>query len=791
MAASEPTGDELLWGSDDDDEDLEEGSSEGEEEEEHTVPTRDLLRAVRTGRAPKAAERRRGQAQLLPSELYEDSAYGVPRMGVVEEDAESEGEGGAARRVGVDDLAEELRGSAGELSGATKAHLSRLSDARTGPRALRRPESDVEAARRAREAGYAGAREAVAAWQPTVRANREADHLHFPLQETHAAPTTAALAGTEKKRPAALQSDLERRVREVLEQSGISDAAIKRYEAKLREEQRNPLTDTDTAAAASAREPQQGAPGLGLKLYYQQLKAMWRNKIKSKSYRRLERARKAEVRAAAAEELRQADPDAFRREQERMERARTLERATLKHRRDSKWAKQQRIKGLAKAPEVRAMLAENARIGRELARKMESVSGDMLPESPTEDPEDVDDGDDAVGSVEDEQGARRTLRDDYDDVERAEEAAAELAREEAAAAAAAASAAAAAIAGHVPGGTTRAPVFSGASAIIDAPGVTRGRRVKVSDNVTVSGMPVLQVEQPLFHEPSFEVPTTPTVSPSKRHGNKVVFMDTATEAAQDASSTPSNPWLAPSSKPTSAAAAAAAPLPPADSVPIVDMTRSADDGESESDEDGGGGMLMDSADPQQRQLVREAFAADDSDLEREFEAEKNAEAEEAVGTAAEAKLAGARLPGWGHWIGEGVVEEPRAKARREREEKAREEAHRKKVEQKRAIRRDAAMRHVVINERTDKKLAQFQVQSLPSGETPQHHERMIAMPVGKEWQTVSMHNRAIVPPVVVERGAILQPLSKTDMKKPQKRPQHQRRHTRKDEDVPAAKRPNN
>ncbi len=70
---------------------------------------------------------------------------------------------------------------------------------------------------------------------------------------------------------------------------------------------------------------------------YQEAKLKRQNKIKSRKYRKIARKQKEKEREKEIEELRKTDPELAMEKMQEDEKSRILERATLKHRNNSKF----------------------------------------------------------------------------------------------------------------------------------------------------------------------------------------------------------------------------------------------------------------------------------------------------------------------------------------------------------------------------------------------------------------------------------------------------------------------
>lgn len=155
--------------------------------------------------------------------------------------------------------------------------------------------------------------------------------------------------------------------------------------------------------------------------------------------------------------------------------------------------------------------------------------------------------------------------------------------------------------------------------------------------------------------------------------------------------------------------------------------------------------LEDEEERDQRQIIKEAFAGDD--VIRDFLKEKREAME-----ASKPKDLDLTLPGWGEWGGMGL--KPSAKKRRRFLIKAPEGPPRK----------DRNLPNVIINEKRNPHAAAHQVQVLPHPFT--HHrqfERTIQTPVGSTWNTQRAFQKLTMPKVVTKPGHIIKPIKAEDV----------------------------
>ncbi|TKY88309.1 hypothetical protein EX895_002661 [Sporisorium graminicola] len=147
---------------------------------------------------------------------------------------------------------------------------------------------------------------------------------------------------------------------------------------------------------------------------------------------------------------------------------------------------------------------------------------------------------------------------------------------------------------------------------------------------------------------------------------------------------------------------------------------------------------------QQRELVADAFAADD--VVSEFVAEKQATVD-----ADASKTVDTRLPGWGSWGGRGIRTRPATHPHHLRTIAGIDAARRK----------DAHMAHVIISERRDKKQDKYRARDLPYPYTSvAQYEAALKQPLGKEWNTRIETQRLNLPRVSKKPGKLIAPVQR-------------------------------
>ena len=149
----------------------------------------------------------------------------------------------------------------------------------------------------------------------------------------------------------------------------------------------------------------------------------------------------------------------------------------------------------------------------------------------------------------------------------------------------------------------------------------------------------------------------------------------------------------------------------------------------------------------QAEIIRRAFAGDD--VEFDFDQEKA----EAMNDEDE-KVIDNKLPGWGTWVGDGL-------SKREKREQKRNRGRflTKQEGIKPEDRKDKKLRNVIINHRRIKNNVGYMATVLPFPFTDRReYERSIRMPSGNEWNTSGIHQKNIKPRILVKPGQIITPM---------------------------------
>lgn len=168
-------------------------------------------------------------------------------------------------------------------------------------------------------------------------------------------------------------------------------------------------------------------------------------------------------------------------------------------------------------------------------------------------------------------------------------------------------------------------------------------------------------------------------------------------------------------------------------VPLAPTAQDAEDGGTEE--------------PDQRQLIREAFAGDD--VVSDFLKDKRQQEE-----AGRPKAVDLTLPGWGEWGGTGL--RPSRKKRRRFRGKA----------QPAPLRKDRNLPSVIVSERRNGAAGLHQVSALPYPfENHAQFESTIRCPLGRTWNSERTVQKVTRPRVVTTPGAIIEPMSREELLK--------------------------
>ncbi|KAI1871315.1 uncharacterized protein JN550_004760 [Neoarthrinium moseri] len=582
-----------------------------------------------------------------------------------------------------------------------------------------------------RAAAYEQTNKTLDRWTETVKQNRRADHLMFPLPQTETGLARHDNTEIAPLNPKASSNELERTILGIMEESGLGPKAAQDGGDQVDEDgQTLSRKDIQDLWQAKRRERELKSR--------EEARAKRIKKIKSKAYHRVhrkERERNEIKEHEAAVEAGEVDSED---EREARDRQRANERMGARHK-ESKWAKMAKKGGLAVWDDsVRAGMADMARRDEELRRRVEGQGQGSDDDSDySADSEDVDD--------------RKRLLNELRDVQNADDEPHKsklmnmsfMQRSEA------------------------------AKRKENDDLINQIRRELASDDEGFDDEPEAEeVGRRTFGQPGAKKEP----APSKSKKDKAKAEPTQDAAGADDTPTTSGSRNAPIPTPrevavseTGGAWSAAAPSKPArkqkgkredkgsnvldldSSVAIVKAPASkpkvapskqhatAVAGDSSDDDDS---HLIQF---REQDLLDKAFGG--LDVVADFEAEKRAAESED-----DEKVIDNTLPGWGSWVGDGVSA---------RDKKRHAGRFLTKVDGiKKDKRKDAKMKNVIMNERRIKKNSKYLASQMPHPfESVAQYERSLRVPVGPEWVTKKTHQDATKPRVIVKQG-IIAPMAK-------------------------------
>ncbi|PWY82915.1 small nucleolar ribonucleo protein complex subunit Utp14 [Aspergillus heteromorphus CBS 117.55] len=608
-----------------------------------------------------------------------------------------------------------------------------------------------------RAAAYEKSKETLDRWLETVKANRRAEHLMFPLPDPEA--NQAHRMGAAEPR-----TDLETTIQDILQESGLVEAKGKSAEEQVQEFEELQARKLPIEEIRARRAELRKRRDL---LFREEVRAKRIKKIKSKSYRRVHRKEREKLEQQERQALIEAGVDLDEQEREKNERLRAEARMGNKHK-ESKWAKSLKQTGRTawdddarRGTQDQALKEEELRKrieGKRVKNGDEDYLGSSSSESEDDDPWDEEAGSDAEkrkireklskleGDADEEvefkgphakllsmkfmqnaDAARkaendaevRRLNRELHGEESASEAESEVGRRK----------------------FGQSEKEKPATAVLKTPR-NEFEEAPGSDDDEADQDVNIVLDRPTKKGPAASQ-SKPQARPQKQ---------TVTEE-QDAA-VEENPWLVQTNrtnrratvddtqqtvditleeaKPSGAKEAPKAKKPSAASKKYGNEEYDSDDEESVP-------VLLKNHD-----LVKRAFAGDE--VVQEFEQEKldtvKEEGDQVIDNT---------LPGWGSWAGDGV-----SKKQQKRQKKFLTKVEGVKPED----RKDAKLSRVIINEKRVKKNIKYMASELPHPfESRQQYERSLRLPIGPEWSTKETFQNATKPRVMVKQG-IIKPMQK-------------------------------
>lgn len=218
-----------------------------------------------------------------------------------------------------------------------------------------------------RNAAYEKTKQTLERWTDTVKHNRRADHLIFPLPDNDIASAheNSRLQPTGNSKPF---NELEATIQNILEESGLATVNGRDDEHRIREFEDLETKQMTVEEVKTRRDQLRMAREL---LFREEAKSKRIKKIKSKSYRKVHRKQREKEERLHQQALAEGGYVPSEDELEARDRKRAQERMGAKHR-ASKWAKSTKETGRAAWDEdARAGVTEMARRDEELRKRVE------------------------------------------------------------------------------------------------------------------------------------------------------------------------------------------------------------------------------------------------------------------------------------------------------------------------------------------------------------------------------------------------------------------------------------
>ncbi|CAF9916095.1 MAG: hypothetical protein HETSPECPRED_002757 [Heterodermia speciosa] len=679
----------------------------------------------------------------------------------------------------------ELRKSLKLISDDTKTSSKR----KGMPKKLEVPLAKRQQDRLNRAAAYEKSKETLNRWIDTVKHNRRAEHISFPLKNNVTIPQGShTMLPTVNSKPV---TDLENEIQNILQESGLGPVSRTAEEDTVDTFTELPTNKLSLEEVQARTAELRRARDL---LFREEKRAKRIKKIKSKSYRKVHRKERERMARSEKEALVAGGFEDSESEQERNDRRRAEERMGQRHR-ESRWAKSVKDAGRAAWDEdARTGVTEMARRGEELRKRMEGKVVDE--DGSSSESESIDDQEDDVEDMEmknksrtlgrlqeidDEGNGKENLETRLSSMPFMKKAEAfrqdlnrtaindlrrELDGEETPSEEEAAEPSGRRSYGPLQNKTAkdRASDSEHVSEFEEKPASEDENEIRFEDDgedlaiIVDAANPASKSntnspsisrqhakQPPSVNKPSSMIEDNPWLSTtSHRHKKDRIAQDSRAEAiiSNFPSTTPAlpSPSIQPP-KPRSALkgarAAAAAQEHPTTS-PNHTTPTLADPSHTDSED-----SASENAQPllsKNHALIRRAFAGDA--VVSDFATEKaNTIANE------ETKITDNTLPGWGSWVGAGVSKHDRKR------HTGRFLTRTPGIDAE--ARKDAKLDKVIINEKRVKKNGRYLATQLPHPfETRAQYERALRLPLGPEWTTKETYQGMTMPRVLLKQGVV-------------------------------------
>ncbi|KAJ5121949.1 uncharacterized protein N7443_002056 [Penicillium atrosanguineum] len=607
-----------------------------------------------------------------------------------------------------------------------------------------------------RVAAYEKSKETLDRWLETVKNNRRAEHLVFPLPD----PDNEQVHRMDVAKPA---NDLESTIQNILVESGLAETNGKSAEEEIQgfeELQGRTLPIEEIQARRAELRKRRDL------LFREEVRAKRIKKIKSKSYRRVHRKEREKLEQQERQALLEAGVDLDEQERGENERKRAEARMGSKHR-ESKWAKSLKQTGRTAWDEDARNNANDLALredelrkrieGKSVSRGDDDYLGSSSSESEEEDPWAEDASDNEKRKMQKKLSALENDQvEDGDkgphsglfamkfmqnaDAARKEENDAELRR----------------IHRELHGEESQSEAES------EVGRRKFGQSKKAETKAKAKVLPRNEFEEAADSdaEPNSDVDIVVDRSTKQKSGpsgpKTAPRSTTKPVVVQESPAEEENPWLVQTGRTNRQRKGADASedidislndpqpqAPQASSSSKKSKTTKAPAKQrahqNESDDEDNVPVLLKNHD-----LVQRAFAGDD--VVQDFEQEKLDTIEDEGD-----KVVDETLAGWGSWAGDGI-----SKRQQKKQKRVLTKVEGVKPEQ----RKDAKLSRVIINEKRVKKNAKYMASQLPHEfENKTQYERSLRMPLGPEWSTKQTFQSGTKPRIMVKQG-IIKPMEK-------------------------------
>ena len=589
-----------------------------------------------------------------------------------------------------------------------------------------------------RSAAYDETKKELGKWVETVKQNRRAEHLSFPLVDAAAAGMLNAkqLGPTSAVEP---MTSLEETIQSIMKESGMLSGDHKSQEDQeqdFEELQEKQMSLAEVQARRAELRQQRDL------MFREEIRARRIKKIKSKAYRRVHRKERQKA-DDAYRSLKTAqgmiDSDE---ERDKNDRCRAEERMGARHR-ESKWAKSVKATGRAAWDnDARHGVTDLARRDEELRRRMEGKADAGSDESESES------ASDSFGGFSESEDEKNNLSAElnnlegntFDSVETRLGSMAFMIRAEASRK----------TANDEEIHNIRRSLHSDAAdpseeADSEKDPALTGRQVFGATSKDVSVKPLIHAAKSEFEEFESEPELEEADMQGKAKDSEVTVPASAAQPTHTSSSLvrssnqPIDRRAVTKSKPIKKDSGRSS----SSSLSAVKMQSRVVESRLEDHSSSSGSEL----EQDERTALAQAIFAGSDEVQQDFAKEKKETVEDEGD-----QVIDNRLPGWGNWAGEGISKKAQKRA------KGRFLITVKGVSQDK--RQDAKLDKVIINEKRVKKTGKYLANDLPHPfESRQQYERSLRLPLGPEWTTKTTFQDATKPRVLIKQG-IIRPMAK-------------------------------